>query len=207
MAGKSRDIRLLLISTGSTEWCLQQRLLGSTDLPLSAAALRAARASAALLEEQPLEAVLCGPDEASLVTARAFSETTGAKVRSFDGIANPSLGLWEGMSSEDAEEKYPRVYRQWCEDPSSVHLPDAEDFADAEDRILRTLAKAVLKQKCGAPIAVVLRPVAGAIVRCWLESLPSSRVRWMIDRMPLTQWRSVPRERFEAVLTELNAAG
>jgi broad specificity phosphatase PhoE len=207
MAGKSREIRLLLISTGSTEWCLQHRLLGSTDLPLSAAALRAARASAAQLEEHPLEAVLCGPDEASLVTARAFAETTGSKVRSLDGIANPSLGLWEGMSADDAEEKYPRVYRQWCEDPSAVSLPDAEDFADAEDRILRTLAKAVLKQKCGAPIAVVLRPVAGAIVRCWLESLPSSRVRWMIDRMPLTQWRSVPRERFEAVLTELNAAG
>jgi broad specificity phosphatase PhoE len=206
MAGKCRDIRLLLISTGMTEWCNQQRLLGSTDLPLSPAGLRAVRAAASSIELSSLETVLSGPDEGSLTTARAFADRSGVKVRALEGLGNPCLGLWEGMSAFDAAEKFPKTYKQWCEDPAGVDLPDGDDFEEVEDRVLRTLAKAVLKQRCGAPVAIVLRPIAGAIVRCWLESLPSSRVRWMMERMPVTQWRSVPRERFEAIVSKLKAA-
>ncbi len=206
MAEKRREVRLLLVTTGATDWCQQQRLLGSTDLPMSPAGLRSIRSAADKLGPDALGVVLCGPDEGSHTTARAFASAGSTKVRSLDGLANPSLGLWEGLSETDAAEKFTRTFKQWCGDPSSVLPPEGEAFADAEERILRTLAKAVLKHKGTGPIAVVLRPTASAIVRCWLESLPSSRVGWMAGRTPVTEWRSVPRERFDAMIRELKTA-
>ncbi len=207
MAEKRRDVRLLLVTTGATDWCQQQRLLGSTDLPMSPSGLRAMRSAAEKLgTQQALNVVLSGPDEGSETTAQAFASANGTKVRTLDGLANPCLGLWEGLSTTDAAEKFAKAFKQWSGDPSSVLPPEGEAFSEAEDRILRTLSKAVLKLKGTGPVAVVLRPTASAIVRCWLESLPSSRVGWMAERTPVTEWRSVPRERFDAVVRALKTA-
>ncbi len=206
MAEKSREIRLLLVTTGATEWCQQDRLVGAADLPMCAAGLRDVRSAAENLEADSLGVVLCGPDEGSQTTAKMFANASGTKVRSLEGLANPSLGLWEGLCKATAAEKYTKAYKQWSLDPTSVLPPEGESFADAEARILRTLAKAVLKHKSSDPIAVVLRPSASAIVRCWLESLPRERVSWMIERPAVIEWRSVPRARFDAVAKALKNA-
>ncbi len=206
MAGNRRDARILIVTTGATEWCQQQRLVGSTDLPMSAAGVRSMRAAAEKMGSEQLGLVLCGPDEGSELAAEVIGAATGGRVRSLEGLRNPCLGLWEGLSVQDASDKFAKSYRRWCSDPASVLPPEGEAFDDAEARILGTIAKAVLKHKADTPIGIVLRPAASAIFRCWLESLPSERVGWMIERSQPTEWRSVPRSRFEAVRSTLKTA-
>jgi len=95
------------------------------------------------------------------------------------------VGLWEGRLQEDLEERCPRSYRQWIEDPASVTPPQGEAASEAEDRVLVEIAKIADKVKSERPtVAVVLRPTVYALVRCWVEGLPTRSARNVLTGDP-----------------------
>ncbi|GIK19248.1 MAG: histidine phosphatase family protein [Leptolyngbya sp. PLA2] len=193
---KSTDIRLLLVRTGATEWEAAGRLCGTCDLPLSLEGRRDVKESVSAVNGETVSVVLCGPDEASVETAKALAERTGAKVRELDDLAEIGLGLWEGMLASEVEEKYPTAYRQWKDDPTSVTPPGGESLAEAEERIIGALSRGLAKAK-GAT-SVVLRPMAHALVRSALQKVPPSRLWAMMDEAPAVEWRSARRDELRA---------
>jgi len=193
---KSTDIRLLLVRTGATEWEAAGRLCGTCDLPLSGEGRRVVKEAVAGVTGAEISVVLCGPDEASVETARALAERTGAKVRELDDLAEVGLGLWEGMLASEVEEKYPTAYRQWKDDPASVTPPEGESLAEAEERIIGGLSRGLSKAK-GAT-GVVLRPMAHALVRGRLLKVPASRVWAMMDESPAVEWHSARGDELKA---------
>jgi len=161
---KAKPFNLLLVQTGSTEWDRQNRVVGGVDLPL---AEDEATAPAATAVKPAL--VICGPDECSQTSAQAAASASGAKVRCLDALANVGMGLWEGMTHEDLEERFPSAYKQWMERPDSIAAPQGETLADAEERLAGQIHQVAMKLKGDNPvIMVVLRPMAYALVRARL---------------------------------------
>ncbi|HRQ73659.1 MAG TPA: histidine phosphatase family protein [Phycisphaerales bacterium] len=193
---KSTDIRLLLVRTGATEWEAAGRLCGTCDLPLSAEGRQDVKESVTGVVGEAVSLVLCGPDEASVATAKALAERIGAKVRELDDLAEVGLGLWEGMLASEVEEKYPTSYRQWKDDPASVTPPEGESLAEAEERIIGALSRGLAKAK-GAT-GVVLRPMAHALVRGTLLKVPASRLWAMMDESAAVEWHSARRDELKA---------
>ena len=193
---KSTDIRLLLVRTGATEWEAAGRLCGACDLPLSAEGRRSLKDSVGAIDAEPVSLLLCGPDEASVETANALAEQTGAKVRKLDDLEEVGLGLWEGMLASEVEEKYPTAYRQWKDDPASVTPPEGESLTEAEERIIGALSRGLSKAKGAA--GVVLRPMAHALVRGTLLKVPASRLWAMMDESPAVEWHSARRDELRA---------
>jgi len=168
---KSTEIQLVLIPAAATEWDESGRLQGGSDLPASASGLAAAKAcveSAAALNPA---VVLSAPDEASVQTAKLLAKHVGVKVRTISALADPSLGLWEGLAESAALERYPTVYKQWRQDPSSVHPPEGEAFDHAVHRITSGLVKAIEKSSKES-YALALRPAAYRIVSRWAAGAP-----------------------------------
>ncbi len=191
---KTDDIRVAWIATGQTAWDADGRVVGAADLPLSATGERQVRELAGGFERGDLGVVLCGPDEASEQTARTMAEATGAKVKVVDGLAEVGLGLWEGLRTKEAEEKFATSFRQWIDDPSSVTPPSGEAMQDADERIVSSIARALLRTKGEHAVGVVLRPLAGGLVRCWRRAVPSSRLRECLNEAQELEWDTVRRE-------------
>jgi len=188
----SDEIRVLLLRTGQTEWDQAGRLCGATDMPLCESGKRAAVEQAAGVAGSDLSTVFCAPDEASMATAAELAKTTGAKVKPIEGLAEVSLGLWEGLLETELEDKCPRLYRQCVEDPASVQVPQGEGLEEARERIVENLTLALARSRNGA-VGVVLRPVAHALVGCEFTGAPSKNVWSMMKTGPSLQWRTIPR--------------
>lgn len=193
--GKSKDIRVLLVRTGETEWDRAGRIAGSTDVPLSIGGFEAVRTLAQEFKETRLSSVYCGPDEASQTTARELAQVTGGKVKVIDELGEIHLGLWEGMLETELQEKCPKAFRQWEEDPSVIQAPEGESLDQAQTRIMEAIGRSLSKAKTdNGAVAVVLRPVAMALVGCALGGVPNRNVWSMVESGPVTQWHTLPRD-------------
>jgi broad specificity phosphatase PhoE len=190
---KSNEIRVLLLRTGQTAWDQAGRLCGATDVPLSSDGLETAKQQAASLTGEQVSTILCGPDEASMATAQELAKSIGGKVKPVEGLGEVNLGLWEGLLESELEEKCPRLYRQWVEDPASVQVPEGEGLQEARDRIVEVLNRALAKTRNGA-VGVVLRPLAHALVGCEFAGTSCRSVWSMMKTGPSMQWRTVARE-------------
>ena len=105
-------------------------------------------------------------DEASTETARIVARVTGGKVRSVRELADPDLGLLEGLHLREFAERYPKRHKGWQEDPLSLIPPEGEPIAEARARIFDTVAR-ILRKTRAAEVGIVLRPVGFGLLRCW----------------------------------------
>jgi broad specificity phosphatase PhoE len=154
------------------------------------------------MRDLSLDVVLCSPDESSQQVAQVLASAAGAKVRVVASLSDVDMGLWKGLRTSELAERYPTVYKQWLGDPTGVQVPGGESLAFAEQRILEGLIRALEKTKSGHPrVGVVLRPMAWAIVRCWLRALPLRQVGQVAGEEPCWAWHEVERERLDLALS------
>jgi broad specificity phosphatase PhoE len=204
---KNNEIRVLLVRTGETEWEKDGRIAGHTDVPLSEGGHRAIAEIARQFGGERIATVYCGPDEASLATAQQIADATGARVKSVPCLAEINLGLWEGIRCQDLEEKCPRAYRQWMEDPSVVQVPEGETVDEAQERILEGLGKVLDKAKTdNGAVAVVLRPVAMGLVGCALNGVPTKNLWSMMKAGLAAQWQTVQKGLLRQMFTQTRAS-
>lgn len=206
LMAKSETIRVLLIRSGATQWDEAGRLAGDTDLPLCDLGKAAVQEQLGELNGTPISVLLTAPDEASVATAEVFAEATGAKVKKLADLAEVDLGLWEGLRPEDLEDKYPTVFRHWLDDPGSVNAPEGESMADASERITRELAKVAVKFKDdGQAVGIILRPMALALIRGWLDNTPTTEFWRVVREGSGAEWRTIPRATFLAAKERVRA--
>jgi broad specificity phosphatase PhoE len=176
---KTKDVRLVLIRSGCTDWDRSGRVSGSADHPLCEGGLDglgdAIQTELASLGTNHLALVLHGPDEASTATAAELTKASKAKARNKVGLAEVGMGLWEGLLPADLEDRYPTVYAKWLEDPTAVSIPEGESIADADTRLRAALVKGLDRiSEQEQAVAVILRPIAWMLVRCRLVGRPLS---------------------------------
>ncbi len=188
------DIGCVLIRCGATAWDAEGRVCGQAELPLTPAGRSAVLAGLGTLENLKLSTILCGSDEASVATAELVAGLAGCKVRPIQGLQEMSLGLWEGMLDSVLQEKCPRAYRQWIEDPASVTAPEGETASEAQERAVEALRAALAKVKTeGQDVGIVMRPIVLGLVKCWLSGEPISRLWSITEDRPAIERMVVPR--------------
>ncbi len=207
---KSDQLTFVLVPAGSTAWEEAGRVTGGADLPLCPEGRAQASKAADELAARSISLVLHAADDASVETAKLIASATGSgcKTRTVEALAEMSLGLWEGLAAEEFAEKFPTASKQWQEDPASVVPPEGETLSAADERIIASLARALEKTKTGGAVAVVLRPVALGLVRCWLRGLPVSKVWESGDPDVSTgaaEWHALPRAELKGVRARTSA--
>lgn len=191
---KDAAIRLLLIRTGPTCWDGGGRLQGACDLPLSDCGRAEIETLIRSLGQVTLANVICAPDEASVETAKLVASAgrrLAARIHAMPELAEPHVGLWEGMRQEDLEDRYPRAWGQFTEDVLSVTPPEGETIDSLQARLLPAVARAVSKARAGSRICIVLRPFALGVLRCRLKGV-SLNEAWKLSGPTMTpEWYEI----------------
>ena len=162
---------ITLVRTGGTSWDEEDRLIGQTDLPMTELGYdEVARAFHEYQFEHPIQTILVSDEDASTKAAKMLPQNADTKIKPNEDLRNVDLGLWEGVLSSDLQDRCPSTYAQWKENPERIAPPEGESLHDAQDRLLNAIEKSLTKCKGTRPsIAIVLRPLAWGVVRCWLS--------------------------------------
>jgi len=125
---------LLLARHGETEWSLNGRHTGTTDIPLTENGRRRARNLAPLLAERPFALVLTSPMQRATETCRLAGLADAAQVR--DDLQEWDYGDYEGITTAQIHEREPDwwLWRDGC--------PGGETAADVGARADRMIAEA-----------------------------------------------------------------
>lgn len=175
---------LVLIPWAATDWTASGRLAARTPLPLTEAGRAQAEAWGRGLAQHELYGVYASDEQTSRQTAEAVAAGAGAKVRDLDGIEEVNFGLWEGLTEDTLKTRFPKAYKRWKDDPTSVCPPEGEEMIDAAQRVrqaLRTLKRRLDRSS----VAVVLGPAVCAALCCALSGEPLSEMRRFLNQGPL----------------------
>lgn len=176
---------LVLIPWAETVWSAAGRIATRTPLPLTHAGQNQARTWADSMASSGLSVVYSSNERTSVETARIVADRTGAPHKTIPELSEVGAGLWDGLTTEELRRRYSKIFKKWCDDPSSVCPPEGEDVEDAFERLQQPLERLTRKQgdRC---MAVVLGPLAFALARCWIESVELAKTRSMRHHEPLT---------------------
>ncbi len=169
--GKPIGYTVHLLRIGETSWDADSRIIGQTDLPMTQAGSDSVmEAIQQFHPTEPISLILTSNEETAQRAAKLLASSPETKIKSIDALANIGMGLWEGVLQSDLEDRCPSAYNQWKDTPERIAPPEGESLFDAQDRLVSSIVKAISKVKGTHPsIAIVLRPWAWAVVRCWLK--------------------------------------
>ena len=169
--------RVLLIPCGKTFWSEQGRLTGSADMPLSKQGHQDAQECARRIAGIQMPAVIyTGVGQAEKETLEVIARSLGVKTKVLEGLEEPDMGLWEGLTLQDLQQRSPKAYKQLSERPSKVNPPSGEPLEDAQNRLIRCIERVCEKHKNQA-VGLVIGPLAEYLLTAWVRS-PGFQEHW-----------------------------
>lgn len=178
--------RIIFLRHGKTEWNIQSRYQGKTDVPLNDEGRLQAQRVALRLKSFDIDAIYASSLARASETAAIVSKLIKVPVKGLlKELHEMDFGAWEGMAVTDVERSYGDVYRQWRQFPEKAKIPRGEGFAEVVERVTGGIQK-VLKE-AGENILVVAH---GGSIRAALAGLlaldASAAWRIRIDNCSLT---------------------
>jgi len=185
--------RVLLVRHAEPDAWSRGRCCGRTDVPLSPAGRRQARALGRGLARGGPDAVYASPRTRAVETAAAIGAAAGLPVTVADALAEIDFGELEGLPYDEIASSRPSVYRRWMTAPARVRFPGGEAFADVRARVVPWLdatrrrheGRCAVVVTHGGPIRAVLGGVLElpdrAVFRLDLGHAGVTLVEWIGD--------------------------
>jgi broad specificity phosphatase PhoE len=166
---------LVLIRHGETDWNLESRWQGQTDIPLNPTGLRQALAAAERLRGTKLEAIYTSDLQRARQTAEAVAAVTGAELRPDRRLREIHLGAWEGRTLDDIRRREGPALDRFRADPIRTRAPGGEGVPEVRRRVVACLQDIVRAFPQGR-VAVVSHGLALAVAKVVLLGLPLETV-------------------------------
>jgi broad specificity phosphatase PhoE len=136
--------RFILVRHGQTEWNRIERFRGRADIPLNEIGLAQAEATGRRVaaEWQP-KAIYTSPLSRSVKTAEAIAKHYGLQVQQHPGLADIDYGEWQGLTLEDARQRWPAEIDVWYNRPHQAHIPGGETLDYLRTRAMQMVNELV----------------------------------------------------------------
>ena len=125
----------MLIRHGQSTWNQEHRIQGQLDPPLS----ELGRRQAALLGSRLAARRFAGLYASDLKRAFETAEVIGAAIHlepePRTSLREVFLGEWEGLTSDEIAERYPKAWASWVEEPDWDVVPGGERQAAFDRRV------------------------------------------------------------------------
>ena len=160
---------LLLARHGETDWNRDGRWQGHTDIELNELGREQARALAASLDGEPIDAVYSSDLRRAHETAEIVAAARGLEVHTDPRLREIYFGRWEGLTTTEVRARFPEEAERWFSDDGSSSFGGGETYVDMGERVVSALADIaeahpdgnVLVILHGGPIRGLLAHAAG----------------------------------------------
>lgn len=213
---------ILLIRHGETAWNAVRKLQGHLDIPLNAEGRRQAKALAAELQKETLDAIISSDLQRAMQTAGEIARLQGISTRIDTALRERCFGDFEGKLYSELPELYPDEYAHWRSRDPDFHFPAKQDDANNVGESIREFQQRTVNailhyaaQYQGKKIAIVAH---GGVLECAYRAamkLPLNaertitiynasinRFEFQDGRLNLTSWGDISHLDF-ALLDEL----
>lgn len=174
-ASAPRVLRIYLARHGQTDWNVEGRTQGGTDIPLNATGRQQAQQLKARLAGVRLDAVYSSPLRRSRETAEIVRGQT--PLFTLSGLAERRFGRFEGRLTSDPQDGPELQRRQWIPDDS---LDGGDSLNDLKERV-RGALDTIRKQHPSGSILIVGHGFTNRMVLAVLMNLTIDQMR-LIDQ-------------------------
>ena len=120
----------ILVRHGQTEWNRVERFRGHADVPLNQTGLAQAEATGRrVASEWTPAAVYSSPLSRAVKTAEAIAKHFSLPVQVHPGLADIDYGEWQGLTPEEARQRWPEQVDSWYLHPELACIPGGETLA------------------------------------------------------------------------------
>jgi glucosyl-3-phosphoglycerate phosphatase len=184
-------VRLVAWRHGQTDFNVERRFQGQTDVPLNALGREQAALAARYLAALRPDAIFSSDLSRAAETAGYLARLTGLDVQFDKDLRERHGGSWEGMTAHEIREQYPESVESWNPPDGEPVAAVADRASAALDRIADTLTNGQLAvvvahgAALGLGIARVLgipeelRPL-GPFGNCHWSVLSRRRGKWRL---------------------------
>lgn len=115
-------MKLYLIRHGQTQWNIDGKIQGTTDVPLNDTGLWQARLLAGAMVKHPVAALFSSPLKRAYQTAEVVALAQSLPVYPVEELKEVDFGLWEGLTWEEIDRQYHEDFVKWDGSPAD-HTP------------------------------------------------------------------------------------
>ena len=141
-------MKLYVTRHGETDFNVEGRYTGSTDIPLNAKGLHQAEELASKLSDIKFDVIISSQLLRAKQTAEIIHKTIDAPIVIIEEFAEVNIGVYEGLTREEAQVQHPEIWARQAEiyaTTGSRPIDDAptggETLRQFDARIARGLAK------------------------------------------------------------------
>ena len=147
---------LVLVRHGQTDWNLESRIQGSSDIPLNETGRRQARDAGSLLAGESWDAIVSSPLSRAFETAEIIAAEVGiSAVLTDSALRERAYGAAEGLTGLEVDERF----------PAGAHVPGRESREEVVARVRPALVR-IAEERPGQSVLVVSHGgVIGSLVR------------------------------------------
>jgi probable phosphoglycerate mutase len=178
--------RCILLRHGVTEYSVQLRFAGRSDLDLTEQGVEQARQAADRIAQLgEVAAIYTSPLLRTRHTAQLVADRLDLPVTVEDGLIETDYGSWDGYTLAEIRQNWPDELSRWLTDPS-VRTPAGESFVDTARRVQRARNR-ILAEQAGKTVVVVshVSPIK-ALVQLALDAPPAAVLRMYLSAASIT---------------------
>jgi probable phosphoglycerate mutase len=166
--------RLCLVRHGQTDWNLEGRYHGQSDVPLNQHGREQARQLAQQLLGQIFAAIYASDLWRARETAEIIAQVLHLAVNLDVRLREINQGAWEGQLVEAIKEQYIGLWRERARDPGNVRPPGGETVGEVAERVYAALDD-IVKANPEGPVLVCSHGLALATVICRVQNIPTGQ--------------------------------
>ena len=160
-----KETEIILIRHGETEWNSQKRMQGHSNSDLSEVGRGQIQALGELMKNVSFDHIYSSDSLRTRQTAEAITQYSGHTLQFDQRIREKNLGVFEGLTSTEAKERHPEVYRLFKTAGANYVIDEGESTQQLLERALEFIEEIRLRH----PQERVVMVTHGGVVRVLMK--------------------------------------
>lgn len=161
--------RLILVRHGQTNWNIEGKWQGHSDIPLNDVGKQQAVDAANELREEKIDHIYSSDLKRALDTAEQINTYHGRTIIQDARLREQNLGRWEGIFHKDIENIFPDEWASFMSDPASTEIVGGESVGQLSARVTEAINE-IARRHTDENVMIVAHGLALAVFLCHVQN-------------------------------------